>query len=217
MRRFLFWVLVVGLVAVGLRWRQGMKEASRPHVADWQTPPGPVADTSASGAASTAAHTERDPAPGRSSEHLHDRPAADAPLAADPEGGSLRVEAMETLPDAGEHVDEWDADASWESELAFHVWRDHGAFDVDELGPPMQPRKAERLPNTRLAPEATSEPREPDRPAGAQPSASELERLPRQALFELARESGISPQQRILMSRRELLDALAEHSVIGEA
>lgn len=51
----------------------------------------------------------------------------------------------------------------------------------------------------------------------ARNSVAELEKLPRQALFELARERGISPEQRILMSRQELLSALAGRSVAGQA
>ena len=124
-------------------------------------------------------------------------------------------------------ADDWDADAEWEGELAYRVLSDQGAFDVEEIDLPATEVEAEAEPIRELefaqvlaekpresdeieATEATevAEHHEPEPEPELDPDPSEFAGLPRQALFEMAKELGVPMKDLIVMDREQLIDAI---------
>jgi hypothetical protein len=128
----------------------------------------------------------------------------------------------------GEPGDDWDADAEWEGELAFRVLSDQGAFDVEEIDIPFTEIEADAEPAPQLefaqvrvgqqseetvVEEAAAAP-DFDVPAadGDQPDRrhDELAALPRQALFEMAKELGVPMKDLIVMDSEQLIEAIEQ-------
>ncbi len=129
--------------------------------------------------------------------------------------------------DLVEDDDEWNAEAEWEGELAYRVFSGQGAFDVEEIDiasepqpttSPEPPRELVRVEAVRSQEEAVAETQEfemvaetheaeaADRPSPEGPDP--LADLPRQALFDKAKELGVPMKDLIVMDREELIEAI---------
>jgi hypothetical protein len=110
--------------------------------------------------------------------------------------------------------DDWDADAEWEGELAYRVLSDQGAFDVEEIEIPVTEVEADAEPAPALEfAEVRVDRRSEDElveQASAVPEErhGELAGLPRQALFEMAKELGVPMKDLIVMDREQLIEAI---------
>jgi hypothetical protein len=157
------------------------------------------------------------------------RDAAADPVEAVEELESIIQEASaeddESAPaEDDEAGDDWDADAEWEGELAYRVLSEQGAFDVEEIDIPLTDTDIEPVPALEFAevrverrseeevveeafaiPEADSHDAESPPP---EKSHNELTGLPRQALFEMAKELGVPMKDLIVMDREELIAAI---------
>lgn len=128
---------------------------------------------------------------------------------------------------AEDEDDEWNAEAEWEGELAYRVFSGQGAFDVEEIDieaepqpttSPESPRELVRVEAVRSEEEAvadtqelemvadTHEPEAVDPPSVEDPDP--LADLPRQALFDKAKELGVPMKDLIVMDREELIEAI---------
>jgi hypothetical protein len=254
-RRFLFLMVMVGLLVAAKRWFEAKPAASRspgsgtrnhpdtsqqgqetldspkPPPDNVLSPPWPSPQTADHTAASSSridqtaaiSDTPADPA-----DHDGARPPASSSLVQESASESpLETSGLSASSDA-EPAD-CGAEEAWEAELAFHVLREHGAFDATELGTESGSETAEPL----TAPSPSGTP-PPEHATVSQPSSDperhaetaeddpmqprvDLATLPRQALYELAREQGLSPAQGILMSREELLEVLVPQPLGSQA
>ena len=152
-----------------------------------------------------------------------DVPTVEEPLAAE------EAEEVEAPVDEPEEPadDEWNAEAEWEGELAYRVFSGQGAFDVEEIDIEAEPqpttraeppRELVRVEAVRPEPEAVADTQEiemvadtheaeaVDRPTFEDPDP--LADLPRQALFDKAKELGVPMKDLIVMDREELIEAI---------
>ena len=123
-------------------------------------------------------------------------------------------------------------EAEWEGELAYRVFSGQGAFDVEEIDLEAEPqptttadppRELVRVEAVRSEEEAVVETQEME--MVAEPSAVEVSEpdtvdapasedhdpladLPRQALFDMAKELGVPMKDLIVMDREELIEAI---------
>lgn len=139
------------------------------------------------------------------------------------------VEAALDEPEepAEDDDDEWNAEAEWEGELAYRVFSGQGAFDVDEIDIASEPQPATSAESPRELvgveaakpeSEAMAEAQEvatvaetPEADAVDRPSPDDrdpLADLPRQALFDMAKELGVPMKDLIVMDREQLIEAI---------
>ena len=147
------------------------------------------------------------------------------PLAAEE---AEEVEAPIDEPEEpAEDDDEWNAEAEWEGELAYRVFSGQGAFDVEgiDIAAEPQPTTSAEPPGELVRVEAarpeletvaetqefemaaeTHEAEAVDRPSSE--DSDPLADLPRQALFDKAKELGVPMKDLIVMDRKELIEAI---------
>ena len=126
-----------------------------------------------------------------------------------------------------EEDDEWNAEAEWEGELAYRVFSGQGAFDVDEIDLEAEPqpttsaeppRELVRVEAVRPEEEAVAETQELEMIAETHEAEAvdrsspedhdPLADLPRQALFDKAKELGVPMKDLIVMDREQLIEAI---------
>ena len=124
--------------------------------------------------------------------------------------------------------DEWNAEAEWEGELAYRVFSGQGAFDVEEIDIATEPQPADergvapragrsrgceslrprRWPRRRRSRRSPKRQRLTRWIGRRSEDRDPLADLPRQALFDMAKELGVPMKDLIVMDREQLIEAI---------